>query len=637
MILTDWFAEGARREFKGKGKLAVDALCGAVAFYHIYIFSTGAFEVFVHRSIHVGSILAVCFLTFSFSAKDKDKFLWFDIFLALIALGITAYLVSDMNNLVYERVMLETGSLANWQFVMGGIFILMVFEAARRAMGHSLGIITMLIMLFAYFGPQLGGVLHHSGYSVKQIIDFSVFSERGLFSLPIGVCSTYIIMFLIFAGLIERSGAGEFFSELALGLAGRAKGGAAKVAVIGSALMGMITGSSAANVAITGSITIPMMKKAGFEPYFAAAVESAAGNGGLIMPPVMAGTAFLMAEFAGVTYWTVCVAAFIPACLYFLGIYFQVHFYASRYNIAAAEESVIPPVWKTLKKGWQYFIPFVVLITLLSQGYSPIWAGLWSFPVVIAISWFKKGTRIGFKKFFEGLTVSVKAIRLIMLACALSGIIMEVIMFTGMGTRLVSALVVLSKSALIITLFVSAAVCMVLGLSLSLVASYILTAILVVPAAVTLGVAPLAAHLFAFYFASLSAITPPVGATFFQAAAMAGAPPFKTGWAATRLAIAAFIVPFLFVYYPGLLLVGGVGQIILAVVVATLVICCLAIGLEGWFLGKMDILQRGLIIVAGLMLVVIKPVTLIISVLLMVFVIFRHWRDRKLLAGVQQV
>jgi TRAP transporter 4TM/12TM fusion protein len=535
------------------------------------------------------------------------------------------YLVANAERLIYERVMLVPGSLTTLELIMGVALIFMLFEASRRAMGPILGILTFLFLLHAYFGPYLAGMLRHAGFSISQIIDFTVFTEQGIFTMPIGISSTYIILFLIFAGLVQVSGATDFFRDLALALAGRTKGGPAKVAVIGSAFIGSITGSAAANVAITGSVTIPMMKRAGFEPYFAGAVEAAASKGGHILPPVMAGTIFIMAEFLGVTYWSICVAAFIPALLYFLGVFLQVHFYALKHHTTIAKEEEIPPLWPTLKKGSQHLLPFIVLVGLLANGYSPIWSALWSLPVVIAASWVRKDTRIGIKRLLNGLGFAVITIRLLMLATALSGIIMGVVLSTGLGTKLMTSVAAISQDRLMVALLMAAAVSFLLGLSLSMVASYILTAILIVPAAVKLGVAPLAAHLFSFYYASLAAITPPVGATFYQAAALAKSPPFKTGWAATRLAIAAIIVPIFFVYYPSMLLIGSITDTIIVVIAAVIAIACLALALEGWLIGQLNLLQRILLIVAGCLLLVIKPAVVVTSGVLIASALFWHW------------
>ena len=627
---TGLFARGAAREFDGVTGKVIEAIAIAIALYHLYIFSSGTYEIFPHRTIHVGSILAICFLTYSCSAKNPRKFLLVDIGLALLSFAMMVYLVVNAERLIYERVMLVPGSLTYLELIMGLALIFMLLEASRRAMGPVLGLLTLLFLLYAYFGRHLGGILKHGGFSISQVIDFTVFTEQGIFTIPIGISSTYIILFLIFAGLVQISGATDFFRDLALALAGRTKGGPAKVAVIGSAFIGSITGSAAANVAITGSVTIPMMKRAGFEPYFAGAVEAAASKGGHILPPVMAGTIFIMAEFLETTYWSICVAAFIPALLYFWGVFLQVHFYAMKHHTAQADDAEIPPLGQILRRGSQHFLPFVVLVGLLAQGYSPIWSALWSLPVTLAVSWVRKDTRIGIRKLLRGLAFAVHTIRLLMLATALSGIIMGVVMSTGLGTKLMTSVAAISQDRLIVALVIAATVSFLLGLSLSMVASYILTAILIVPAAVKLGVAPLAAHLFSFYFASLAAITPPVGATFYQAAALAQSPPFKTGWAATRLAIAAFIVPIFFVYYPSLLLIGSLTNTIVVVIVAVVAIACLALALEGWFIGQLSLFQRVLFIAAGCLLLVIKPVVVISSAAIIASTVLWHlWEARR--------
>ena len=622
------FQQGGDRKFKGIPGYLIDALAIVIALYHLYVFTSGSYEIFVHRSIHVGSILALCFLTTS-PSKTPKKFLIGDVIFALISLSVMVYLISNANRLIYERLALFPGSLTTLEVIMGFALMLMLLEASRRAMGPLLGFLGIFFLFYAYFGPYFGGILRHSGYSFSQIVDFTVFSEQGIFSMPVGVSSTYIILFLIFAGLVRQSGATDFFRDLALSLAGNLRGGPAKVAVIGSAFIGSITGSAAANVVITGSVTIPMMKKAGYKPYFAGAVEAAASTGGHILPPIMAGTMFLMADFIGVTYWSLCAAALIPALLYFWGIFVQVHFYSVKKQIATVNIEEIPPILTTLKNGGQHFLPFIVLVGLLAKGYSPIYSALWSLPVVIGASWIRKETRIGIKKILQGLSFSIHVIRLLLLATSVSGMIMGVVMSTGMGTKLMVAVGSLSQGRLGVALLIAAAASFILGMALSGIASYILTVILIVPATVKMGVDPVAAHLFSFYFAHLSAITPPVGATFYQAAALAQSEPFKTGWTATRLVFAGFIIPIFFVYYPSMLLIGSAASTVLVVTIAVLSIAFIGVGLEGWLFKNLNIVQRALFIIGGILLIIIKPTVVIISFIMISVAAIWNWSQNR--------
>jgi TRAP transporter 4TM/12TM fusion protein len=628
----DWrifLEQRASREFEGLAGKVVETLATAIAIYHLYVFISGSYEIYVHRSIHVGSILCLCLLTYSASAKNARKFLSIDVVLALLSLIITAYLAANADRLIYQRLMFLPGSLTAWELGMGLALILMLFEASRRAMGPLLGLVTLFFLLYAYLGVHVGGILHHPGLTFAQIIDYSVFTDFGIFTMPVGVSSTYIIMFVIFAGLLWQSGATDFFRDFALALAGGLRGGPAKVAVIGSAFVGSITGSAAANVVITGSVTIPMMKSAGYKPYFAGAVEAAASTGGHILPPVMAGTVFIMAEFLGVTYWSICVAAFIPALLYFWGIFIQVHCYSIKHNVATLKRGQIPSVWKTLKGGGEHFLPFIVLVGLLAKGYSPIYAAMWSLPVIIAVSWLRRTSRIGIKKILHGLGSAVLIIRLIMLATALSGIIMGVVLSTGLGTKLMVAVGSLAEDSLALALLIVAAVSFLLGMTLSGIASYILTVILIVPATVKMGIPPLAAHLFSFYFAHLSALTPPVGATFYQAAALAHAPPFKTGWAAVRLVIAGFVVPVFFIYHPSLLLIGSLTETVIVIASATLSVACLGVALEGWLFGNLNTCQRTLIGIAAILLLVIKPLAVAVTLVILGSVAFWNWSENR--------
>lgn len=622
---------GGTRKYQGIAKNAISGMCIAIALYHIYTFVLGTYEAFTHRSIHVGSILALCFITYSFSSKKLNKFLFFDLVLALLSLSMMVYFIVNTERILYERMAMAPGSLTALDIFLGVVFILMLFEASRRAMGSILGLIALIALLYAYFGRYLGGMWYHSGFSFVQILDFTVFGLEGIFTTPVGISSTYIMLFLIFAGLIQVSGAADFFTDLAFSLAGKYRGGPAKVAVLGSAFVGSITGSAAANIAITGSVSIPMMKKYGFPNYFAGAVEAAASKGGMILPPVMAGTVFIMSEFTGVSYWNICVAAAIPALLYFLGVFVQVHLYSVKHGMVGLDASQIPPFWPTLKKGGHHFLPFVVLVGLLVRGNSPIFAALWSMPAILIVSWFRRKTRIGFKAVLKGLNAAVMMIRLIMLAVAMAGIIMGVVMYTGLGGKLMGAVAGFSGDRLFLALFIAAATSFALGLTLSMVASYILTAILIVPAVVKLGVAPLAAHLFSIYFASIAVITPPVGGAFYQAAALAEAPPFKTGWTAARLAFGGFVIPFFFVYNPSLLLIGSLTDTLISLTFTIIAIVSMAVAIEGWLFTKLRVPQRLLLIVAGFFGIFIDPIRTSIAFGLIAIVVAWLIVERKLL------
>ncbi|MFC2060294.1 TRAP transporter permease, partial [Chloroflexota bacterium] len=568
-------AKGGPKKYTGTARKLISILAIGITLYHVVTF-TQPYDQFRHVMLHTGLILTLCYLTCGVSQKKSPKMAIVDYFLATLPLVITVYLVINAETILKRATMLPF-SLSPWEFVIGIVLILLLLESARRFMGLFLTLFAAAGLVYMLFGSELGGVWGHYRFTYPQVIGGLVLSINGIFSAPIIVSSTYIILFVLFGAMVQHSGAGEFFTNLAEALVGKSRGGPAKVAVLGSGFTGMISGSSVANVAITGSITIPMMKKSGIKPYFAGAVEAAASTGGIIMPPVMGGIIFLMSELIEVPYIKICIAAAIPACLYYLAVFVQVHLYSVRNRISPLDETrkKVSP-WRVLKNGWQYGLPFVSLIGLLIYGYSPIWAALWSLPTVIAASWFHKETRMGIKHILMAFESAAMTMRLVMSACALCGILMFVVFYTGVGSQMASVIASFTREMLFPALLISAVVCLILGLPLSALAAYLLTVLIIIPTVVVLGVNPLAAHLFCIYFSTICQLTPPTGATFFVAAGIAGSPPFRTGWTATRLAFAAFIVPFFWIYKPALLLMGSPSEILQVVVCAVIAILLVA-------------------------------------------------------------
>ena len=619
---------GKPRELAGAGARIVTLFAIAIALYHIYLFSFGSFTIDarLHRILHLGPILALCFVTFSPSTKQAGRLVILDLILAVLCLVITGYLALNFSLLYDDRMSLDPGSLNQLEIAMGVFLMALLLEASRRAMGNWLGALVVLFLTYAYAGSHMTGVLEHSGFSFTEIIDFTVFTFDGIFTVPLAVASSYIIMFLIFGAFVVESGANRFFTELAQALVGSAAGGSGKIALISSALVGSITGNATANVAITGTVTIPMMKRAGFESHVAGGIEAAASKGGHILPPVMAGIVFLMSEISGISYWQICLASAIPASLYFLSAGFQVHFYATRHGIGGESDAATErkSAWRLLAQGWQHLLPFISIIAFLATGYSPIWAALWSLPVVVLSSWFHKETRMGIGHIGRALERSVMTVRVVTLAVALAGIIISVLFYTGLGSTLTSVLRDLAGTSLFAALLLAGFFCLLLGLSCTVIAAYILTAVLIVPTVMTLGIPAMAAHLFTVYLASVATITPPVGSTFFVAAGLADAPPFRTGWAALRMASAAFVVPFFFVYHPELLLIGNWTGTLLAGLLAVTMVFSLALAIEGWFRGPLDIWKRGLLGAAGLLMVSNATIHLVLGLGLFVLGLIWH-------------
>ncbi|MFC1971589.1 TRAP transporter permease, partial [Chloroflexota bacterium] len=557
-VMSHIYEPRGSRKPVGTAQKFTEVFALTIAAYHLWMFTIGTYDIWLHRWISAGSILALCFLTYSFSKKPSTRLPSIDIFLALLMLGITAYLGINYDWLVWHRIQFTPGSLSPWEIGMAAVFILMVFELGRRVLGNVMGLIVLAGVIFTLAGPYMPGMWRHGGYSVVEMIDFTIFGISGMMGIPVGVASTYIILFMLFGGLTQMSGMGRFFNDLAMAVAGRLQGGPAKVSVIASALFGMISGSGAANVVVTGSFTIPMMKRVGFEGHFAGAVEAAASTGGLITPPIMGGVLFIMVELIGADYWSIAVVCAIPAILYFLGIFVQVHAYAVKKNIKGVDPTVkIPSLALTLKNGWHNILPLIAITGLLAYGYSPIRAALYSMVVIVIASWFRKEDRIGIKKLLKGLATGVRLTRLVMTACALAGILVGVVTFTGLGNMFVSSIIDITGGLLLPTMLVAAVASLFFGMALNIATCYLLVAIFVVPATVTLGIPLISAHLFAIYYAALHLVTPPIGPSFFQAASLADAPLYKTGFQATRLVVAGYLVPFIWIYRPGVLLMGS--------------------------------------------------------------------------------
>lgn len=467
-------------------------------------------------------------------------------------------------------------------------------------MGPSLPIITIVAIAYTLLGHHIPGLWGHRYIDLEQLISYQYLTTEGLFTIPLGVSASFIFIFILFGAFLVASGTGEFFIKFANALAGHLRGGPAKVAVLSSATFGSISGSAVANVVSTGSFTIPLMKKIGYRPVFAGAIESVASTGGQFMPPVMGAAAFIIADMLGVTYLEVCKAALIPAVLYFFALIYMVHLEARRRDLRGLNRSELPNLFKTIKEGGHLLLPAALLVFLLVQGYSPMKAGLWAMVAVVVISWFKKETRMGPRAILEALEKGAKGSLEVALACACAGIVIGCVTQSGLGLKFSSLVIQASGGSLILSLVFVMIASLVLGMGLTTSAAYILTIILAGPVLVDLGVAPLAAHMFVFYYACLSCITPPVALAAFAAAGLAGSKPFPTGFESMRLAIIAYLVPFIFVYHPVLIWQGSWYAIILSFVSATL--GCMAIGssLMGFMNHRLNLLWRLLLMAAAL-------------------------------------
>ncbi|MBU1156571.1 MAG: TRAP transporter permease [Proteobacteria bacterium] len=560
--------------------------------FQLYTAQFGLFSAMVQRPVHLLFAAALVLLIFpvarSMSGGSYPLYLriW-DWVLITASAASLLHIVATYRDLVSRG-----GAATETDLWLGGLVILLVLETTRRVMGPSLPIITIVAIAYTLFGHHIPGMWGHRLIDLEQLISYQYLTTEGLFTIPLGVSASFIFIFILFGAFLVASGTGEFFIQFANALAGHLRGGPAKVAVLSSATFGSISGSAVANVVSTGSFTIPLMKKIGYRPVFAGAIESVASTGGQFMPPVMGAAAFIIADMLGVTYLDVCKAALIPAVLYFFALIYMVHLEAQRRDLRGLDRSELPNLLKTIKEGGHLLLPAVLLVTLLVQGYSPMKAGLWAMVAVVVISWFKKETRMGPKAILLAMEKGAKGSLEVALACACAGIVIGCVTQSGLGLKFSSLVIQASGGSLILSLVFVMIASLVLGMGLTTSAAYILTIILAGPVLVDLGVAPLAAHMFVFYYACLSCITPPVALAAFAAAGLAGSKPFATGFESMRLAIIAYIVPFIFVYHPVLIWQGAWWAIALSFVSATL--GCVAIGsaVMGFMNYRLNLLLR---------------------------------------------
>ena len=470
--------------------------------------------------------------------------------------------------------------------IMGGIFIVLLIEGTRRALGWAFPSIAVLVLLYARFGEIMPGPFAHKNYGTERIIDTMFITADGVFGMLAGISATFIFLFILFGALLREAGGGEFFINFAYGICGKFRGGPAKVAVVGSSLFGMLSGSGTANVAGTGQITIPLMKRTGYPSYFAGAVEAVSSAGGLLMPPVMGSAVFVMMEILGVNYLTIMKASILMACLYYLGLFLMIDIEAQKIGLVGLKKEEIPPLKKTLKEGWHFFIPLLVLIYFLGIEKSSVTrAALWANISIPLISMIRRETRMSLSKILTGLEKGAVTAAPVVAILSLGGIVVGMITLTGLGLMLSSILIELSHGSLFLLLLMTMVASIILGMGVPPVAAYIILAILVVPALIRMGVYPLAAHLFVFYFSILAGVTPPMAPDAFVAAGIADSPMMKTAGTACRLSIVIFIVPYIFVYNNALLMIGNLWQIIWVSFTALLGVFALAAAAQN-FMGK---------------------------------------------------
>ncbi|WP_156289439.1 TRAP transporter permease [Oceanobacillus salinisoli] len=579
------------RNIEGKAKLILSSVAILMSIFHIYTSIFGVFDSIVQRSAHLTFALVLTFLIYPISNKNKqNKVSVLDWILILLVMGSLGYFVVN-GSAIAERIS-YIQEISTWGLVAGVVAGVLLLEATRRTIGNALVIIILAVLLYAFFGQYLGDTFGHQGFTFMWIIDHLFFTTSSIYSVALGVSATFIFMFVLFGKFLELTGAGKFFIDIANSAMGKYRGGPAKTAVVASSLMGSISGSAVANTVSTGSITIPLMKKTGYKSSFAGAVEAVSSTGGQIMPPIMGAAAFVIASYIGVPFIEVAIGALIPAILYYLCLFFQIDFRSKKLDLRGVSKSELPNLKKVLRDGYLYFLPLIVIVFMLVQGYSPMRAGLLGIASVIVVSFLARYGKMNLKIIFKALDLGARAMIETAVACAAAGFIIGVVSLTGIGLKFSGIIINLAGENLLLVLIFTMITSMILGMGLPTVAAYIVQVSLTVPALVELGVPVMAAHLFIFYFAILANITPPVALASYAASGIANSNPIQTSVASIRLGIAGFIIPFMFVYGNELILIGNIFEIALAVTTAIFAIYIFAAVVEGWWLGKLNIFER---------------------------------------------
>ena len=610
--------------------------------FQLYATLSGAITAQVLRATHLAFVQLLAFLLFPPTKNSPRNTLpWYDIVLGLIGMACWLYIVVNFDSLVRR-----SGNNTPLDVAVGIVGILVLFESCRRIVGLPIMIIAGSFIVFAFAGKYLPGFLHHRGYSLQRVVCHLFYNTEGIMGSPIGDCSTFIFLFILFGEIIEKTGIGHFFIDVCNALAGGASGGPAKVAVLSSALLGTVSGSSVSNTVGSGSFTIPMMKRLGYKGEFAGAVEAAASTGGQIMPPIMGAAAFLMAESLGLPYITIVKAAIVPAILYFTGIFITVHLEAKKLGLKGLPKDQLPRFMPLLLRKGYMILPLVVIIYFLCAGKTAVFAALMGIIACVlvgfgvSVSDLAHGRKPSFggKDIVEIMCTAARNIISVAIACGMAGIIIGIVTLTGLGLRLGNGLVMLAHGKLLLTLVFTMVASIILGMGAPTTANYLITSTITAGAIISLGIEPLAAHMFAFYFGIIADVTPPVALAAIAGAAIAKAKPMKTALNATKLAIGAFIIPYMFVYNSKMLMINASAlSVVMIIITAILGMFGISVALEGYGFnntgffynsrkGKatiiaFDAVERLLFAIAGLLCVIPEAKTDIIGVSLLAVLI----------------
>lgn len=630
-LLEEKEADSRMRSYSNPfGKMVTALLCIWTVF-QLYFTTIGTISAINLRAIHCIFLLLFTFLLFP-AYKSEKRALSLpplrDIVLIFLSAGTFGYLILN-----YTRIAQSGGRVNSFELWIAAVALLMVFEASRRASGN-LTILALLFLGYNWFGTYLPGLLGHNGFTLKRVLITQFWGTQGVLGTGIGVSATYIFLFVVFGAFLKHSGFSKFINDFSLTLVGQTSGGPAKVAVVASALLGMINGSAIANVATTGTITIPLMKRTGYKKEFAGAVEAVASTGGQFCPPIMGAVGFVMAEFLHLSYTKVMIAAIVPAFLYYLGLLFSVHFEAKRLGLSGLAKENIPDAMVVLKEQGHLVLPLFSLIGLMLAGYTPLYAAVISIFATIAASWLRKETRMNMSKIIEASVEGARSAVSVGVCCVIIGVIIGTVTLSSIGLNMgYLILSIVNDGSILLTGLFVMIMSTILGMGVPGVAAYVIVQAVAVPVLINVGVLPLSAHLFCLIYACLSNITPPVAMSAYVAAGIAGSDQTKTGLWAVRLGLVGFIIPFFFLNNP-ILLIGATPDAILTESLWAFASACfgtiaLSAGLEGWLLRHCSILGRLLLVISALAMLYPGLITDMAGALCLIIILIFQYKHKE--------
>lgn len=638
-ILEKYDRESVTRQSTGHfNKWLITIIAVLYSLFHLYI-TFYPLPTLIQRSVHVGVGAILIFLVYPASQKSrKGSAAWYDWLWMIGAAAGVLYLIYQYNDIMTVR----GGIPNNTDIVMAIITAVVVLEVTRRVTGWILVLFALLFLLYPFISSMdfMPDSLLTRPYDIGDIFGQLYLKTEGLYSSATGASVTFIFLFILFGAFLAKSGMGQLFNDLALAIAGDKQGGPAKVAVISSGFMGSINGAAVANVVSTGAFTIPLMKKIGYHKNFAGAVEASASVGGQILPPIMGASAFIMAETTGVSYGTIALAALLPALLYYLGVIAQVHFRAGKQNLKGVPKDQLPRIKEVMKARGHMLLPILALVWFLIESVPIGYAAAYTIGITVVVSQLRKETRMGIKEIIDALEDGAKQSLSVMAACAVVGIVIGVVNLTSFGTVITSSIVTLGAGSLFLTLFLTMIASMILGMGLPSIPAYIITATMAAPALATFDVPVLVAHMFVFYFGIFANITPPVALAAFAGAGIAQGDPMKTGWQSLRLALAGFIVPFMFVYNPSMLMIDVTNvavtaktfplpsafEIINVIVSSVIGVLGLSAAVEGYFKHNMPTWQRIILAAGSFMLIIPELITDLVGITIVTLIVWLNYR-----------